>query len=113
MRHRGPLLITGALGLVVLAVGVVAIVTSVNHAESIRATMLARTIKINSVVTLAAAPSDAGTRADCPVGPAADQAPGYPRQPHPQIPASRVKVQVKTSGRVLEPRTLKRVPRTA
>jgi putative transposase len=35
--------------------------------------------------------------------PAADQAPGYPRRPHPRIPASRVKAPVKASSRVLEP----------
>ena len=35
--------------------------------------------------------------------PAANQAPGYPRRPHPRIPASRVKAQVKVSCRVLEP----------
>jgi hypothetical protein len=59
MRQRGPFVTIGALGLVVLAVGLVAIVTSINRAGSMRTTMLARTIKINSVVTFAAPPSDA------------------------------------------------------
>ena len=35
--------------------------------------------------------------------PAADQAPGYPRRPHPRIPARRVRAQLKAGSRVLEP----------
>ena len=38
--------------------------------------------------------------------PAADQAPGYPRRPHPRIPARRVRAQLKAGSRVLEPHTV-------
>jgi len=54
MRLRGPFLTIGALGLAVVAVGLVAAWTSIGRAHSMLAT-----IKINSAVTFAAPPSDA------------------------------------------------------
>jgi hypothetical protein len=61
MRLRGPLVVTGALGLAVLAVGVVAVWTSIGHAQAIRAMAVTTTITIDpaSHETFAPPPSDA------------------------------------------------------
>jgi len=59
MRLRGPFVTIGALGLALLAVGLVAVWTSIGRAEAIRKTMPGTTMKINSVVTFASSPSDA------------------------------------------------------
>ena len=59
MRLRGPLASIGALGLAVLGAGLIAVLTSVNWADTVRATMLRTTIRVNSVITFA--PPPAGT----------------------------------------------------
>jgi len=59
MRLRGPLAATGVLGLAVLAVGSIAVLTSINRADALTKTLLPRTIRVNSVVTFAPPPSDA------------------------------------------------------
>jgi hypothetical protein len=71
MRLRGPFIIIGALGLAVLAVGLVAVWTSISRPQARHTTMRisrpeashtampSTTITINSVVTFAPPPSDA------------------------------------------------------
>ena len=59
MRLRGPLVSIAALGFAVLGAGLIAVLTSVDWASSVRATMLRTTIRVNSVVTFAPPPAGA------------------------------------------------------
>ena len=56
MRLRGPLIMTGALGLAVLAAGVLAVWMSVSHARAIEAIAVTRSIRINGTENVFAPP---------------------------------------------------------
>jgi len=61
MRLRGPLVVSGALGLAVLAVSVVAVWTSIDHTKAIRALAVKTTITLDPGIheTFAPPPADA------------------------------------------------------
>src|SRR5262245_6113966 len=83
MRLRGPLVITSALGLAVLAVSVVAVWTSIDRVKAIRALAVKATIIVDPGIHETFAPPPAGA---VPAMTAAEAWAGWER--HAEIPAS-------------------------